>query len=405
MGYCVAAAGARPVLPPLPLIHGALRFSRSAPSDLAVTLCFIVTFPGFFLYHSWLDLGFPAFAGGFTVAAAAAVLPIVLVAALARPRRRLVALDLWFALFLGILLVSLVAQQLQPGTEEARLRYYAVGVVWMAYYLLVRGLPTGGKTFHVVLLTSFIAICVAVVGQSEGAVFRLGVGSEEVTYQSFALLLLFCASLLVFTTRRPSVRWVYIVAAGVALGFVGARTELVLFVLVVVFFGLGGRGRWLTAFALVGTVSLAFANLDRLQDFGDSRVFDLVYTAAEGTRSERAVFLDRALSTVRAEPLLGEFGSYPPGTYAHNAVSVWVDFGLAGTVGLLTLLAWGALRVARPRRGERSEARDLRRGALVLVGCCVVALIATKAFFYSLIPLTLGLVANLDVRDSAGLSD
>jgi hypothetical protein len=198
---------------------------------------------------------------------------------------------------------------------------------------------------------------------------------------------------------------VYIVAAGVALGFVGARTELVLFALVVVFFGLGGRGRWLTAFALVGTVSLAFANLDRLQDFGDSRVFDLVYTAAEGTRSERAIFLDRALSTVRSEPFLGEFGSYPPGTYAHNAVSVWVDFGLAGTVGLVTLLAWGALRVARPRRGERPEARDLRRGALVLVGCCVVALIATKAFFYSLIPLTLGLVANLDVRDSPGLSD
>jgi hypothetical protein len=207
------------------------------------------------------------------------------------------------------------------------------------------------------------------------------------------------------TTRRPSIRWVYIAAAGVALGFVGARTELVLFVVVVVFFGLGGRGRWLTAVALTGVVAFAFANLERLQDFTESRVFDLVYNAAQGTRSERALFLDRALSSVRTDPLFGEFASYPPGTYAHNLVSVWVDFGIAGTLGLVGLLTWGGLRVARPHPSELPETRDLRRGILVLVGCCVLALIATKAFFYGLIPLTMGLVANLDagVSESPGL--
>ncbi len=50
-----------------------------------------------------------------------------------------------------------------------------------------------------------------------------------------------------------------------------------------------------------------------------------------------------AINTIAANPVLGDYASYPAGDYAHNVLSAWVDLGLFGFIFLIALLLLPAL--------------------------------------------------------------
>ena len=99
--------------------------------------------------------------------------------------------------------------------------------------------------------------------------------------------------------------------------------------------------------------------------------------------------LDRAVLTIRQNPLAGDFASYKLGEYAHNGLSLWVDFGLPGILGLLGMMIWATWRVIG---GRASEWRSIALRFLMLAA---VALTFVKAFFYPLVPIALAAAARV----------
>jgi hypothetical protein len=249
-----------------------------------------------------------------------------------------------------------------------------------------------------------LAVMLAVIfsNLAEGALVLgdagLPVGDRErfATYQDFALLTLVTAVLLAGLTRTAAYRLAIFACAVVALFFTGARNEFLGLMLAGAVLELSlSRKRWIVlscALAIFATVLMIGSEYSDL--IPNNRVMDLVANNAEGTVTERQQMLNAALRTLERHPVLGQYGSYLPGEYAHNVVSVWVDFGIPGLLWLIGLLFWPSLLLARDRLPRTASATAHRATCIAFFAVTVASLIFTKMFAYLLVPIALGITMN-----------
>lgn len=354
-------------------------------------------FPLFFLYQLAVSKGISPVLGGYTGIVSVISLASILLIAFAFHRQRgfWVSFDLWVVLlFLYGLAWSYTSQVYLP---EKGLGENVIGglVIWLSYYFFGRVVPFEDRQFSRLFLFSYLLMLAVIVSNVEDGVFKLGRGESAATYQSFAYSFLFVSCLVLMNRRSLVAAWVVAAVTLLALVLNGARSEFIAFVIILLTYFLLGRGRVISFALMVIAFAVAIANMAFLENFEKNRFYNLFFMGAQGSLDERTQANSAGLETILKNPVLGDFASYPPGLFAHNVSSAWVDLGLVGFVWFIALAIYCVYILIRTPLSF-SESREKRMlFALILAG--VVLLISAKYFTYPLFALTLGLIVNYQI--------
>ncbi len=136
-----------------------------------------------------------------------------------------------------------------------------------------------------------------------------------------------------------------------------------------------------------------------------SRQFEVLDIFSSKSWKGRLALQDKALEQIAENPLLGKFGGHVltentgkfakghAGRYAHNALSAWVSYGLAGFLLYLALALYGCLVSARHVILKQVD-ELLWMFAFTLNFVCLMLIIVSKPVFWPLPALGWGVLAQ-----------
>lgn len=377
---------------------------QSAAGSRFGAAAFVCVFPGFWLYHAFVALGFiPPVLRGYSVAIAAMVFPLL---ALGYARHasggRASLMDAVFFTVVGAWLLFTASQFLAGATPAIVQSHLGSIPQWLSLYLIARLLDVDDPAFRLVCRISLALMTVVVLTNLSAGSFALESNTVPIeervsvaTYQDFALIYLttalFCAIQLRATVARA---WLYSLAIAV-LFMIGARTEFaaVLVAVVILEWCLARRRAAIVVLTLLFALIVGLVLQVLIEVSPENRVVELITRPSDDSSvQERLFMLESALRTIENNPLSGNFASYPPGEYAHNVLSAWVDLGLAGLLVFAFLLIAPLMDLLRQFRSRARE--PLYALALTLLLVDVLLLLTAKFLAYGLTPLALGLYAR-----------
>lgn len=375
---------------------------RGPRGEQAVAIfAFFLLFPGFFFYHSLLGLGvMGAVLGGFFAPASLlVVLPLVYMY-LMRIRRepsRLTKPDIAFGVFLAYFF-AVVAANAALGARMVHVVHHILGILFLLnVFLIYKAIDFSGRQFRRIGLLSLLAMSGIVFSFSIDGVFYLGAlgiakdAESLATYQGFSRSYLFTFVPIIAYTRSPWLRMLLYCIGAPTLFFNTARSEFIalLFLIPIVEF-YHSRNKLAVAFvfaALVVTVSIYLQDIIAL--LPHNRILELLDLSQSTSASKRHHLTVYAIQTINNHPFLGDFGSYPPGLYAHNVLSAWVDLGFVGFAYLMVMITAPAIVMfIREYFSSRNYSQFLLPFSLASI---TVLLLLTSHFFTDmLIGATLG---------------
>ncbi len=136
-----------------------------------------------------------------------------------------------------------------------------------------------------------------------------------------------------------------------------------------------------------------------------SRQFEVLDISSSKSWKGRFALQKKALGQIAENPLLGRFGGHVltedegkyakghTGRYAHNALSAWVSYGLAGFLLYVSLTLFGCLVTARHVILKRVD-EPLWTFAFTLNLVCLLLIIVSKPVFWPLPALGWGVLAQ-----------
>ncbi len=363
-------------------------------STLASLFAFVILFPLFYLYHYGVSYGMPAFLHGYTARAVLVCLPFLSIAYWLSYKRAssAVAVDV---LFFGFLIFQALWLFLSSSYDQEGFitdSYLGVLAIWTGFYLLARLLALENRGAVAVFLLSQSVMLVVIVSETRSGVFTLAVEERTVTYQAFAIVYLLTTLLSLACIKSRILQWGQLITAFVALFLIGARSEwLALALFAFLYFAMAERPVT-NMILLVGLFVLLLASIQYLEVLPGSRFYDLVFSGASGTRVGREAADQLAIQTLSADPIVGAFAAYPPGGYAHNILSVWVDFGIIGLCWFSGLMLLPVVLLRKQWRFVVKDPFGLLAFALMLSSIALV--LTVKVFTYFAIPFAVGLAAS-----------
>ncbi|MBL4761051.1 MAG: hypothetical protein JKY80_09470 [Mariprofundaceae bacterium] len=366
-------------------------------------LAFVIMFPVFFLYHNALALGVPPFLGGYFGVSVIIALPLLIISYWTLPRPYIsasfIGLTFWLLILFMCTWIGLTGKSsLSPVTTISILKGL---VIVVGFYLLGRTLVFQSKFEKFVLYASFAITFLIVVINTKDGVFSLGTGNPLATYQFFGLIFLFVSIATMGTVNSTMGKMMVFAMTSIALVFNGSRSDGAAFLIAVIVYILLGR-RSFIPIVLVAIVSVVvYLNLsnivDLLLDSGisgieNNRFVDLLVNHSTASLNERAIFKENAMATIGEHFVVGAFGSYKPGEYSHNLLSMWVDFGLLGFLMYVFVICLPLLLYSKYEILHAKKTKN--RTILALYLACVALLIFAKMYLYPLFFLSLGLMAQ-----------
>lgn len=363
-----------------------------------ITFVTLVTF--FYLYFVLRDLGMAPDLGGYFGFAVALAIPFVALQVLGGIPLGLKAnpLDL---LFFGMMLIGFYIMVFSPVTtpnQDPRTSYFAVMVAWCVFYLHIAFAPRDSRAFAFVVKATFVLSTLIVVYYSrENLQFSLGIATlsrpegAEATYQFFALIYLLNFLLM---TLYSTPRWIEItfLMGLVVLLLVGSRTDFVVLLIMYVIYKIGNGLKLSTLLSIVLASALMTWVFSLIATSQFNRFTLLLNYGASNNSFLRSLAFDHALDVVAQHPILGDIGNYEPGLYAHQIISIWVDFGLLGFATYLVCLASFGLHAWRHRSSLNSVGGRSGYVALAAILATLAALLVAKSGTYYLVPVVLGLI-------------
>ena len=332
---------------------GAVRGPRG--EQAVAIFAFFLLFPGFFFYHTLLGLGaMGAFLGGFFAPASLLVLPPLVYMYLMRIRcepGRLTRPDIAFGVYLAYFFV-VVAAHAVLGAKMVHVVHHILGILFLLnVFFIFKAIDFGARHFRRIGLLSLLAMSGIVFAYSIDGVFYLGAlgiardADSLATYQGFSRSYLFTFVPIVAYTRSPWLRMLLYCIGAPTLFFNTARSEFIalLFLIPIVEF-YHSRNKLLIALVFVAIlITLKVFIDDIIAVLPNNRILELFDLSQSTSANKRHHLTVYALQTINEHPLLGDFGSYPPGLYAHNVLSAWVDLGLLGITYLMVMLTLPAI--------------------------------------------------------------
>ena len=345
--------------PPLTQVHATRR--RNGPLGLLgpawAELAFWLLFPGFFAYQTLLGLGLiRAYLGGYFAWISLLMFAPLLLSYLLRMRAcgwRVHRVDAAWLAFLAYYAAIIVLHMGLAGGGATS--HHTLGLLYMfLLFVIFKTLDFESKRFQLTLLASLLAMSAVVFAYAvDGAFYLAALGAARdpesvATYQGFSRSYLLPMVVLLACTRRTSLRWA-LYALGLPTLYINtARSEFGALLFLIPLFELHAARSRLTMLALMaGAIMLLQFNLDALvAAVPGNRTLELLDLSHSTSASARHALTEQALRTIADHPIMGDYGSYPSGRYAHNILSAWVDLGLLGFAALLALLLYPLTHLA-----------------------------------------------------------
>jgi hypothetical protein len=329
--------------------HGA-----SAPAALDGRLhiahvAFLLLFPGFFFYQTLLGLGLinSVLGGYFSEIIVIVIVPLLITYGKKLKGYRLTSrVDLYFAIFILYFLAIIAANFLSGANITTILNHLRAIGYYVALFIIFKTINLEHRLFKLLLIFSLIAMAGIIFNYSvEGTFYlapqHLGQDSDNVaTYQGFSRSYFITLIVVVSFIKRPHYRAIIYCLAGPALYVNGARSEFVAMLFMLPIIEIYRSKHKLHALAvIVAIVAIAAMNFDSIVSvLPSNRMLELLDLSQSTSANARHELNNQAVVTIEANPILGDYASYPPGDYAHNVLSAWVDLGLFGFIFLLALL-------------------------------------------------------------------
>ncbi len=371
-------------------------------TQLTAQWSLLLIFPGFFVYHSLVAQGYiPAVFGGYSTLVAAAALPFLGAAYLRNALGNywfVNPTDLGLLVFLAYYLLVVIFNDALNNSGGRVAPHLGIMLQFAAIFLTFKLADLDDPRLLRWIWFSFTALTTIIFANiSDGAFVIAALDLEQTDdkladYQGYAfvylMIFLICAS----RARTAPARAILYLTGIPALFLNGARSEFfcaALAVLIIEF--LRSRRRLIVALAVMLIASAMVLVASQLADlFPDNRVASLLAGyATDESRLDRQRMMQRALAALSDHFFLGSYASYPPGEYAHNLLSAWVDLGLIGFLlylGLLTAplnLLW---------RGFRRQSRHPHYMLLLTTFVTAAILYASAKYFtHQLLPVLVGL--------------
>lgn len=372
--------------------------------DWLLTLSFLFVFPGFFVYHALVASGYlPPLLAGYSHAITALVLPLVALSFgqhLGARAWQLNGLETALFSMLGYFLVVELFGIAGGAPPAIAWPHVAITIQFAVLFMLFGTLdPTRAANRRWLWVAVGVMSAIVLLNLSDGA-FVIAIldlpFDEKVlsTYQGYAFVYLVTALLLASHTRRRSMRMLVYLLGTVCLFFNGARSEFAAFVAVCLLLEgcLTRRLTWLLVGlgASVGMVIVAWPWLADL--LPDSRVLNLLEVSADESVRERQAMFREAWQTVVRHPVVGDYASYAVGEYAHNLLSVWVDFGILGLLAFSGLLFVPLADLVMHARRHVGDARFAC--AMAFMGAAALLYLTAKNHEYAMLPIALAAYAR-----------
>lgn len=321
------------------------RVGKVTPAFVA-QIAFLLLFPGFFFYQTLLGIGaIGAFLGGyFTLVALVLLLPLsyAFLVAVKSHRNYVSTFDLWLIFVTGYYGLVLVVN-FAAGKDSSIIDRYAQALIFCyETYVMFRLLDLQDGRFVKLVAMSLLVMTVITFYFSVGGFFFLQALGEAkdpnslATYQGFARSYIYTFLILVAVVRYVVVRYLLYAVVASALFLNGARSEFsgVLFLVPVIELYYARR-RLYAVFSLVLLSIFLVGGVDYLVTMlPENRILQLLDLSHSSSANTRQRFANDAWRTVTENPVFGDFASYPSGHYAHNMMTMWVDFGLFGFLAL-----------------------------------------------------------------------
>jgi hypothetical protein len=381
--------------------------------QLVLIGCFFALFPGFFFYHSLLGTGMTgAFLGGYFAPMAvlfAVPMCLIYLSRMRRDPRRLTLVDLHYGIFFGYFL-AVVAVNGAGGANRAIVTAHILGVLFMVLvFIQFSFIEFESRRFRGVGLLSLAAMSTIAFSNSVDGVFYLGAlgmakdADALATYQGFSRSYLFTYLAVVCFTRSLPLRLI-LHALGAATLFVNtARSEFValMFAMPLIEFYYSRHKLYfiLAAAMLAALVAMYFDEI--LASLPSNRILELLDLSHSTSANKRQQLTVHAWQTVAAHPLFGDYASYKPGYYSHNALSAWVDLGLFGMV-YLTALATAPITPMFFHEYFAARARGLFMCAFSFACVTILLLLTSHYFTDMLLSATLGACARYSYERKHG---
>lgn len=380
-------------------------------------LFFLAAFPGYFFYHVLKSSVHIPYIGWFSVVlllcAAYYLTRSVVKFAMGQNQKVSVLITVPFILLIASMIASTLFNQLLNPQKYITIVGTLANVeviVWMIALFQIGlhfNLPEDKRLGYWLglLLIAFALSAVYFFDSSAGVMVMPilpGDNSEAANYQGMARSVICTAFVLLPFIRNLGFRLLLMMLTGGTLYFVGSRTELILFLIIVpvfliVHFRL--RGLYLLLLAMVFTLcALIVSGVDI---FGKLQS----YTSGDASLNERSILFNIGFEGIISKPIFGDylgqvrdFGA--TGFYIHNALSMWQQHGLlAFTLFIYLNLASLIMALTLALKGRIGPYSDALLGLSVT---CLVGILTTKAIFWPIPALAWGLAANVASRRRLG---
>lgn len=364
-----------------------------------------------------LFLGYPVFSellkylgknpveiGYFTKAALLAFGLYAMVALWVRGGRfRINAVDLFFLIYLAYI-SAINAFGYAHGYGEIGIGNFSFILKFACIYLIARSLDVsrfgGGITWMFYLFSAFV------IAKSLGNDFTFYYGPDpgvatvsEYDYQGTGLCYIAMFFLVVARQQGGLLHRLFIYGLCVlSLLFIGARSELLGVMVSIAFLEfLLARSKFFFLVMALVVMALGAAVIYNYPWLLGERGMTIVQLFSgdiilDRSALERLEFSYRAMEAIAGNPVMGDFASYPPGEYAHNVLSIWVDYGVFGFLLAMFLFMVVILAVL-------VQKREMPRQAFVFCFFVLFFLVfmlgLAKNYNFQLIPVGLGLISAI----------
>lgn len=380
----------------------------------------LLLFPGFFIYHSLVAMGFlPGFLGGYFSPVSLLVLIGYTFLAFFIVDKVAIRTLIPYAFFL--LWISVVSVHYffgdRSANDSALYEWSLIAIlVNLVCFLMGSHINLDDEKLKKAILFFFFALVAIVlthIEMGEFSIARLAESKQLSNYQGFGRSLLI-VSLFAFVLSKGLLKHLIFFFAILVLYFNGSRSEFIFFFISSIlyyFFDFiinykkkgGSTLLGVGVILFFGVVSAYFLkNIDFDNLNRTAQVLDASNSSSFIARKELE---ENALQSISQNWFLGNYGYYMEkfgkGGYVHNGLSVWADFGIIAFVAYIlsalyfAVYAWLSLFVVS------FEKRKYIALLFLSSVCLLLAMITTKDYSYMFLGLTMGLYFNRKMGNKA----
>jgi hypothetical protein len=369
-------------------------------------------FPAFFFYHTAIAFNIipPVLAGFFGPMAIVCGLPLLITQfwVILEKRARIILIDqLFIATILYMIVWATINYMFGTGLQRDQPFYvYSIFAIyyWLVIHVTFRNIRLDKGWFVWMLAISLLGMFVIALLNAKGQFFYAAqdATSDDVavaTYQGFARSALVVAVLLLSSTK--GIRATIVIVTTLVLLFVlGARSEFVGFAVtsMVILSVREGWAKMLLFWVPLLVLCVGFITVSENVLSGNSRILQLLNVTQASSYIGREGFEEHAITTIGDHLLFGDYASQLAfggiGSYAHNALSAWVSYGLMGFILFASMLIYAPIKIGHLFLKHRGLKNNALIAALGFSIYSIILAFAAKPVYDPIYAVAWGMLAS-----------